>query len=292
VYHSPGREYGQHLFQQHLVNSISGVWGSGKKLMALYTGYFDDSGSECNEYLSCCGLVIDVERPEVLDAAWLEAINPLQQLHTADLVSGNGAFMEWKGRYEEKSLLLMKAAKTISALSFQTFSSVIAMEDYRAVDKELAFSEFLAYPFALCARFCDIQLRRWAKRNDIQDVIEIVFEQRTGSGEVVEVFTRDGIPIPSFKSKSLTPLQAADLLAWLQNGKLAKSDNYARVDGNGVIAEISATLHTHDLVSRTELLAICRRMKTIAGVVVPDRKDLSKPVAFHSSKKRNRKRFV
>ncbi len=269
---------------RHLVNSIFGFWEGTRKLMAVYTAYFDDSGHENQKYLVCAGHVIDVEEPEKFDRGWLEAISPLTFLHTKDFVGGYGQYAEWKGRGPEKREILCRAAKFIGQKAFQTFSVVLAMDDYERLNRESAFSESLARPFALCARFASVQLQDWNRQNER---IKMVFEQREeGEGDVVDIFARDGLPRPSFEEKKLTPLQAADLLAWAYDSKYSRPDAYQRI-GREIIGEIPAALHTHDFISYPDLVRITKRVAGIAGFDIPERPP-AKPIAFHNARKRDR----
>lgn len=265
-------------------------WGEHQKLMAFYKGYLDESGHETDKIIGCGGLVIDAENPLGFDKAWQDAITPLSYLHTTDFIAGRKDFEEWKGRTDEKIEILERAIEVISQASFQTFSSVLLMEDYRRADAEFAISESIAYPFSLCARFCSVQVNQWADRHGIPGPIRLVLEKRAeGMGEVVEVFERDGLLPPVFDPKETTPLQAADLIAWGDSAMVLDSPNYHRF--KKVLAGLPACLHTHDLISYSDLLKICQNVKSIAGVDVLPRSASGTPIAFHTSKKRTRKQF-
>ena len=252
--------------------------------MAIYTAYFDDSGHEDRDYLVCAGHVIDVEEPEQFDNGWLEAIAPLPNLHTKDFVGGYGEYAAWKGRGKEKHEILCRAANFVGQKAFQTFSVVLSMEDYERLNKEYAFSESIARPFALCARFASVQLQHWNRQSER---IKMVFEARPeGEGDVVDIFARDGLPRPSFEDKKLTPLQAADLLAWAYDSRYSRPDSYRRI-GHDIIGEISAALHTHDLISYPDLVRLTKQVTGVAGFEIP-RRPADKPIAFHNARKRDR----
>jgi hypothetical protein len=274
----------------HLVNAIYGFWHGNQKLMAFYTGFFDESGHETGDLLCCGGLVLDGDEAMDFDRSWKDAIAPLPYLHTTDFIGGYKEFSDWRGRTDEKRALLTRAAGVIDQTSFQTFSSVLNMADYKKADQDISFSEFIAYPFSLCARFCSAQVNDWASRNWIKGPVRLVFEQRAeGTGEVVEVFERDKMPIPIFESKGTCPLQAADLIAWASYNKTLRSDNFVRYEN--ALAALTACSSTHKYISYSKILEICENMRRITGIEIPNRSNLTVGVAFHTSKKRPRKKF-
>jgi hypothetical protein len=255
--------------------------------MALYTGYFDESGHESADLLLLGGLVIDVENIREFDAAWLTAIAPLPALHMKDLVTGNAEYFVWKGRYEEKAAIVSAVAEVISRFSHQTFSAALWMEDYVRANLELKISEAAGHPFAVCARLADVQLNQWARRHKVTDRIKIVFEKRpSGMGETVDSFQRDELPVPAWEGKEVCALQAADYIAWMRNGKIRKSKNYERFAGS----EPSSVLHTHDWFGYNDIMDIAGRIAEINSRPIPLRSDDTQ-VVYHDKPKRVRVPF-
>jgi hypothetical protein len=275
---------------QHLVLGLHNAWGKHQKLMAIYSAYFDESGHETSDIFGCGGLVIDAEDPLAFDSAWKQAIHPLTYLHTADFIAGRKDFSEWHGKTSEKIDILSRAVKIISDVSFQTLSCVLLMDDYRRADQKIHFSESIAYPFALCARFCSVQVNHWAARNSIPGPVKLYFEDRPeGLGEVMEVFKRDEIPTPNFESKTTLPTQAADLIAWASCAKVLNSPAWSYY--KEAFSGLPACLHTHDIISYDTLLQIARNARNISGLEIPFRPSANDVFAFHSSGKRLRKQF-
>jgi hypothetical protein len=269
---------------KHLVHSVWGSW-KGRKLMAIYTGYFDESGHETAELFVFGGVVLDVENPTKFEEDWLTAISPLTYLHTSAFYGGHDDFTKWNDLgWKWKRDLLQRASCVIAKHSFQTFSIALDMDSYNRVNKELILNEAIGKPYSLCARFASVQIGQWSGRYNIPDRIKMVFEDRHGVvGETASVFERDGLPAPFFEGKSVCALQAADLIAWLYQTKLKKTPHYVQV--RPVLAELHELLHTHDVLDREKLNEICGKVPD----VVPRREDVTGRISFHSSPDRKRK---
>jgi hypothetical protein len=252
--------------------------------VTLYTAFFDESGHEGQDFLVSAGLVFATAQVPEFETAWRAAIAPLKHLHLREL---------WKPGAEVNgntlTALLVRAAEVAGRFSFQTFSSVLNMHEYREVDEEIAVSECIGYPFALCARLSDVQVRQWARRNGVVGDVGLVFENRPGIGDVYEVFKRDNVRPPTFENKGSPCLEAADLLAWAFLAKVASSPNLHRA--KAILSSIPACLHSHDFIGRNAIRGICGRIQSKVGLQVPTRTELDKPIAFHNSPKRNRKEF-
>jgi hypothetical protein len=246
----------------HYIKSIWSWWrGEPRKLMAMftdYTGYFDDSGHETSNFLVCGGLVLDVSDPNAFENDWHQAIAPLPYLHTTDYIAGDRDFKDWKNAgLALKCHLLKKAARVIAKHALQTFSATLVMADYERINDEMVFSEVIAHPFSYCARFAAVQVSHWAKFHAMNERIKLIFERRTGQGEVDAVFERDKIEPPSFEGKNVCGLQAADLVAWIYQGKAANSVNYNRI-GKVVAQELVSSLHVNDILGYQDM---CRTLR-------------------------------
>jgi len=249
--------------------------------MALYTGYFDDSGHEYADMLLLGGLVIDVETVREFDAAWLAAIAPLARLHMKVFVT------ETKNIPDERNPIIQRVACVIDKFAFQTFSSAIWMEDYLKADAELKISETVGRPFAVCARLADVQLNQWARRHGVTDRVKIVFERRPeGVGDTDDLFNRDELPIPGWEGKEVCALQTADYIAWLHNAKIRKSDNYKRF----AVGEPPKVLHTHDWFGYRDIMGIAGRVATVAAQPIPLRSE-DTVVVYHNKENRPRVPF-
>jgi hypothetical protein len=187
----------------------------------------------------------------------------------------------------ERIDLLVRAAQVIAKFALQTFSVELVMEDYRRLNQERKFSEVIAFPFSLCARFASVQVQQWATPNGITDRVKMVFENRSeGEHEVKAVFGRDELPLPAFEAKSVCTLQAADLIAWLWQAKATNSPNYERV-GKMVLAELNKSLHVSDILTYGNMLQIWNH----APCKDETRETMLRGVAFHATPKGTRPTF-
>jgi Protein of unknown function (DUF3800) len=272
---------------KHLVHSIWGYWSGGRKLMAFYTGYFDESGHEAADIFVIGGLVLDVEDPSIFESEWRTAISPLTFLHTADFIGGHGKFEKWNYLgLDGKRALLERAAQVIAKHSFQTFSVSLDMDAYKRINDERIFAEAIGKPYSLCARFASVQMRHWSQPNSIPERVKLVFEKRQGfQGEIASVFERDNLDVPAFEGKEVLPLQAADLIAWLYQGKITKSKRFDQM--KSVYRQLPRILHTHDSLGYRKLLEISQR---VPRNIVHTRAERDAPVVFHSDPKRVRSR--
>jgi Protein of unknown function (DUF3800) len=257
-------------------------------LFTDYTGYFDDSGHETRDFLVCGGLVIDVSDPHVFENDWHQAIAPLPYLHTTDYIAGDRDFKAWKNTgLTLKRELLSRAAGIIAKHALQMFSAALVMVDYRRINDETVFSEVVAHPFTLCARFASVQVGHWAKFHAMNERIKLVFEQRKGKGDIDAVFERDGLELPSFESKNVCALQAADLIAWTYQGKATNSLNYERI-GKSIDSILIKSLHTLDTIRYQDMQRILR-----LGTQGQDmrRSAMVQQVAFEPTPKNVRSKF-
>ncbi|HEY6303126.1 MAG TPA: hypothetical protein VIX14_08670 [Terriglobales bacterium] len=277
---------------------VRAVWswwhGQPRKLMALFTdysGFFDDSGHETRDFLICGGLMLDVgdaHQQNAFETEWHEAIKPLVYLHTTDYIAGDRDFKAFKNTgLGGKRELLVRAAKVIAKYSLQTFSAALVMEDYCRINNETVFSEVVAYPFSLCARFASVQVSHWAKFHAMNERVKLIFERRTGQGEIDAVFVRDKLDPPSFEGKDVCGLQAADLIAWTHQGKATNSLNYQRI-GKDVKAELVASLHTADTIRYQDMR---RTLRLGTDGLDMARAAMKNGVAFRQTPKNTRTRF-
>lgn len=133
--------------------------------MAVYTGYFDESGDEVvDPRLIIGGWLFDVDHIKSFDTLWLDAIKdlPLDKygnpyLHTAGFVGGyhKDYALNWSGKLPEKRDILIECAKVIDRFAIQLFSIELDTENYAKTDKLLMFSESVGHPYAIACAYGD-----------------------------------------------------------------------------------------------------------------------------------------
>jgi hypothetical protein len=145
-------------------------------------------------------------------------------------------FANWDGDDAEAAKLVKELTAIECLFPLASISCIIDMADYREVEKTYDIRDTLP-PFALGARTCMAHLYEgWLNVYGISsNKIQCVFESGDfGREKFLDAMRVDGLPAPSFKSKSdCAALQAADHLAWEQyhyskNG-LVDEHNPARI---------------------------------------------------------------
>ena len=220
--------------------------------MAFYTGYFDESQSEVGPHLVFGGLILDVENPQKFEDAWKAAIDPLPLLHTSPFLAGGAGFEQWNAKgLIWKQDLLKRAARVVERNALWTFAIALEMDSFRDLSARERFDEFVGHPYALCARYSAVLAERhWSARNGATESIKLVFEHRSKEDvqEVVRVFSRDDLKIPSFADKSVVPLQAADLIAVVHARKIMRKSNFSQVEP--VYKELNQMLHSTEYLGK------------------------------------------
>lgn len=266
--------------------------------MGIYTGYFDESSHEDETYFVMGGLILDAENADAFDKDWDMAIKNLPLLdgrpflHTADFVSGNGLYdPDWKARYDEKLAILSAAARVINRYSLQAITSVVHMDDFRALDAVFKASETLGHPFTVAARIAYQHMQQWAVRNSIFTPIKMVLEARQGAiGDVIDMFQINGHPIPAPENKGLPQLQAADYIAWMRLKRYHPTSSYERVKDSW--KQINPWLYTdQDFTLDSMLATLAKAADQYPEIEFPGRNDDRTLVTFNGNFKRPRKPF-
>jgi hypothetical protein len=266
--------------------------------MAIYTGYFDESGDENDESFLLGGISLGDDHVAEFDRDWAEVVGKLPQkeeklyFHTTDFLSGNDVYNpEWKGRYDEKREILIKLTKIMARYGLQFFSTVLEMEAYAAVDAHIKFGEAAGHPYAMACRIGDVQLRSWANRNSILSPPKMIVENRAGKmGEVVRLFEKDLLSPPVIEDKSTPALQAADLIAWMRLRKRHPTPVYESV--KVAWREIPKYLVTDQVFGLSDMIKIARGIiQANDGKMLPLRSDPNHIVQFPNRPRETRQPF-
>ncbi len=147
--------------------------------MALFTAYFDGSGSPDESVaLVVAGFIATAEQWIHFERNWNECLNNfgVSSLHMKDFAHSRGEFTSWKGDEEKRQRFLRWLIGIILARVRHSFASAVVMEDHRRVDAKYCLSEF-SKPYALSGCTCLTKIRGRATRWKINlDEIQYVFE--------------------------------------------------------------------------------------------------------------------
>lgn len=186
----------------------------------MYFAYFDDSADEKRERFSVAGGLIAHELIwDRFQLLWLDATHELKEpFHTADCESGFGEFAN-KAKWPKlkRDALMATLVGLIREHRLGGFASVVPVADYRAVFPDAARYD----PYYLALKHTLINMAQIGMHTN--ENVQCWFERGDADAESLRIFNRikgvkswknrHRLTSISFGSKSLVPLQAADLMA-------------------------------------------------------------------------------
>lgn len=259
----------------HLAYATVPIRNWGKCLMAMFTAYLDDSGHEDSPKSTCivaAGFLASVEQWLLFEDEWKTALrrNGLPScFHTMDFVAGRGDYSHLKGKNREKQQILANLIGTIAIRVRRSVSQLVMLDDYAHVNNIYMVQETIGYPFTLAARTCAKSFSFWKDRYAPDAEIKIVIEDGLKhKGDMVDVFDKDRLGIPSFAAKgSFGALQAVDILAWHVHVMKNRSEVNQFIDGTNYdisfkhLGSIPGK-EDHGQYSKSDLLATCEELGT------------------------------
>jgi hypothetical protein len=189
--------------------------------MSVFTAYFDAAGTEHDQpCLAVAGYVALAEQWIEFERQWAERLKPegLAYFHATEVRS------RWKANQPRLDSLYRDLIKIISDNVLQQFGCCIinrSLAKWSKADRD----SWNISAFSMAGRTCASQLRGWTKRQGIQSLPRMIFEDGdSDKGTLLDLLKADGYPVPIFKLKkdaikkglvvkAAVPLQAADLLA-------------------------------------------------------------------------------
>jgi len=256
-----------------------------------FTAYFDDSGHPDDQpAVTVAGFISTAEQWHLLANEWEAALAAEGVgsgiFHMTDFVAGRGEYERWSA--DRKKMLLDKLICIIRTRTRMSFSAIVPMNVYKHVNQIYALEESLGRPYAIAGRTVVAQLNAWSKKyNHSSGGIEIVFEQGAKhSGDLLDVFQRDGFQHVSFKGKGeVVALQAADLLAWESINAYKKGP---KIEIRSSFDALLEHPFDHGAFTMDDLKAACEKARA------PLRKDAgpNPEISFHSLVKKIRKRTI
>lgn len=194
--------------------------------MLWLTCYYDAAGHPKGKHaLVVGGYVAAVPAWLRFEREWKRALNKagIDVFHMADFMARKGKFENWKGRDHEQARLLLKLVQITNKHARISFSTIILLDAWESVNKTYALREAHCTPYALCGFFTILRTAGWLWRRDRRFKAELIFEDGDlNKGDLIWMIDRFtghkkkilGGLFPTFKGKELSPLQAADFVAW------------------------------------------------------------------------------
>ena len=250
--------------------------------MTDYALFIDDSGHPADKpFVIAAGFVSTQRQWSAFELKWRAALLRFglgDAFHMTD-------FMAQPRTSLKRDWVLGTLVSLINSHTCERFVGAVDMAAYKRVNEKYALEEFLATPFALAARNLAKNVNRWKTTAfHPEDRLLVYVEEGTKHyGDMEQVFKRDKLPPPVRLPKSTAALQPADILGWevfryLQSGSVSKNMKrllQKRDEFGGVFRE-------------KDLEETCKG----AGVLLRANVNPGDTIAFHSERKRKRKRTI
>ena len=141
-----------------------------KFLMALLTGYFDESGIHEGEHLCVVAGFVGNEAQWLAFAAdWMEAIKPRQNIHMTQL--------RWSQHPERIAPLLAKLGPIPHRYNLTPVAVSVRWSDYNTIAKGHVIEQ-LGNPYIMCANLCIAEVRLNIAKNEL---VQFLFCRQEGT---------------------------------------------------------------------------------------------------------------
>jgi len=182
-----------------------------------YESYFDDSSDEKrSEYCACGGLIAGPDQWDIFWGLWSQATSVLREpFHATDCECGYGQFKNWEK--SERDALMAQLVSILLKARLMGFGCVVPVPFYRKAFPDSG--EFDPYFLALRQVMMNVAYIAADGGRDVK----VWFESGSNDAEALRIYgaiSRFSLWPPSkkiqavtFNTKTLYPLQAADLVA-------------------------------------------------------------------------------
>ncbi|HEX8474852.1 MAG TPA: DUF3800 domain-containing protein [Pyrinomonadaceae bacterium] len=187
--------------------------------MAIYTAYFDESGSpDEGKALVVAGYVANAEQWVKFDVEWRAALasEGIKRFHMRDFAHSRREFESWKGDEKRRTAFMKSLVEIIRRNVRKSFSQAIILDGYNRVNEKYQLAEQMLLPYSLCAFACARSVNTWAKEHGYIEPVNYVYEDGAKhKQQFKKVMEHQGYPEPVFRNKDdNVAFQAADLVAW------------------------------------------------------------------------------
>jgi hypothetical protein len=188
--------------------------------VALFTAYFDASGSPDATAITMAGYVADVNKWAKFEKRWQEIVDRenIKYFHMTDFASCRREFDGWKEKQAIRKQFLADLQDCAKKFTNKRFSASVVIADYNRANQEYCLQEVFGRPYSLCGISCVEHVRKWA--NNRRRVSELMFAFEDGDkdqGDFRNICReRFAPPINAvfLQKAGHVPFQAADLAAW------------------------------------------------------------------------------
>jgi hypothetical protein len=203
----------------------------GCRLMAVFTAYFDASGSpESQPYVIVTGFIANVFQWRTFEVSWdriHKSFGMDLPFHMADFMAAlsNENYKSQKNARKDyveiakdgkRSWEFLRQLCQVPVLMANcSISCLVSMDIYNGVSSLLDLRKVVP-PYALGARTCIARVHRWQEEFAIPQPVECIFEEGDfEQGKFTDLMVDEGMDHPIYrKKKDFAGLQAADLFSW------------------------------------------------------------------------------
>jgi hypothetical protein len=186
--------------------------------MAIFSAYFDASGTKRDRVLTAAGFVSRVSKWDRFNYEWANilAIEQVSSMHMTDFVSSKREFQSWKGQSDRRRHFVSKLSDCIRRNTNKGFASSLLLDDWRVLDSEFMLHESAGQPFTLCMRACLGGLARWAINKEVKlgNILVAIERGDEDQTELIRLARSDGFEVESLEKKDAVAFQAGDIAAW------------------------------------------------------------------------------
>jgi Protein of unknown function (DUF3800) len=244
-----------------------------KSLVAMFTAYFDASGTPQETALTMAGYVADEQKWVKFENCWQEILGRenIKSFHMTDFVSCHGEFEGWKERPAIKNRFLTDLQECARKFTNKRFSASVVISDYNAINDKFRLEEFFGRPYSFCGISCVEHVRKWATAR--RRVRELMFAFEDGDKDQGNIKTicskrfRPRITAVFLPKDKCLPFQAADLAAWKTRYPIREAvgdKDYTVADLERLLSSTREYLrppHSGGVFDFNSLLKICRDYK-------------------------------
>ncbi len=187
----------------------------------------------------------------------------VSRFHMKEFAHSVGEFSGWKGNEGKRKAFLKRLIKAIRTHVAKSFSVSLLLEKYREVNDRYELRERGGVPYVLCTGTAIEKVSRWLGDDTARNQVRFVFENGDkDKGILIEWMEKHGYSKPNFESKSVVPLQAADLIAWEHQKFVVKAEEKRGIDLNNIrksLSELSKMRKDWGVYTEDMLLSLCNK---------------------------------
>jgi hypothetical protein len=142
----------------------------GNPHVAVFTAYFDASGSDSSRVMTVAGFVSSAQKWGRFEKDWKSFLPPtVSMFHMTDFVTAKEGWESWKGpaHARRRIRLIQDLVGCIKLNTSQGFVGSVRLSEYRQVNREYRLREHLGSPYVFLSMGELGRLKLWADRKHI-----------------------------------------------------------------------------------------------------------------------------